>query len=59
MDDEDFEGTLVLEQLATIGTVEVFFDADDVGRAERLMRAAGVDAQTIARVTAKMRAGNG
>ena len=36
MDESDFEGTLVLEQLAAIGRVEEFFDAidaDDVARA--------------------------
>ena len=38
MDDTDFEGTLVLEQLAAIGKVEDFFDAvdsDDVQRPPR------------------------
>lgn len=29
MDESDFEGTLVLEQLAAIGKVEEFFDAID------------------------------
>ena len=29
MDDTDFEGTLVLEQLAAIGKVDDFFDAVD------------------------------
>ena len=40
MDERDFEGTLVLEQLAAIGRVEDFFDAidsDDVQRAASLM----------------------
>src|SRR5687768_1798789 len=35
MDEADFEGTFVLEELAAIGKVEDFFDAidaDDVGR---------------------------
>ena len=54
MDEGDFEGTLVLEQLATIGKVEEFFDAidsDDVQRATALMRRAGVDAPTMAIVS--------
>jgi hypothetical protein len=57
MDEGDFDGTLVLEQLATIGMVDDFFDAidsDDVGRAVSLMRRAGVGAPTIAVVVKKM-----
>jgi hypothetical protein len=57
MDDEDFEGTLVLEQLAAIGKVEEFFeaiDSDDVQRATTLMKRADVDADTIATVIRKM-----
>lgn len=62
MDEDDFEGTLVLEQLAAIGRVEDFFeaiDADDVGRAVSLMKKAGVDAPTIATVIRKMEAADG
>ncbi len=62
MDETDFEGTLVLEQLAEIGAVEDFFDAvdsDDVPRAAALMRRAGVDASTIATVIEKMEAADG
>jgi hypothetical protein len=62
MDDTDFEGTLVLEQLAAVDTVDKFFeaiDADDVRRAKELMRAAGVDAATIAIVVKKMEASDG
>ena len=62
MDETDFEGTLVLEQLAAIGKVEDFFDAidaDDVRRATRLMRRANVDAATIAIVIRKMGEGDG
>ena len=50
MDETDFEGTLVLEKLATRGLVEEFFeaiDADDFGRATSLMKKAGVDSETI------------
>ena len=62
MDSEDFEGTLVLEQLAAIGKVEEFFDAidsDDVQRATILMKTAGVDASTIATVVRKMEESDG
>jgi hypothetical protein len=62
MDESDFEGTEVLEQLAAIGRVEDFFDAidaDDVSRAVALMRRADVDAPTIAIVVKKMDAADG
>ena len=61
MDDTDFEGTLVLEQLAAIGKVEDFFDAidaDDVARATSLMKRARVDATTIAIVVRKIEEGD-
>ena len=61
MDDTDFEGTLVLEQLAAIGKVEDFFDAidsDDTQRATTLMKKANVDASTIATVIRKIEEGN-
>jgi hypothetical protein len=57
MDDTDFEGTVVLEQLAAIDKVDDFFeaiDADDVQRATALMREANVEAPTIAIVVRKM-----
>jgi len=62
MDDTDFEGTLVLEQLAGIGKVEDFFDAvdsDDLQRATALMKRAKVDAATIAIVLRKMEESDG
>ncbi len=62
MDETDFEGTLVLEQLAARGDVEDFFDAvdaDDVGRATALMKRAGVDPSTIAIVVKKMEDADG
>jgi hypothetical protein len=62
MDERDFEGTLVLEQLAAIGGVEDFFDAidsDDVGRATWLMKKAKIDAPTIAMVVRKVEEGDG
>lgn len=57
MDETDFEGTIVLEKLAEIGKVDAFFgavDSDDFGKAQRLMKKAGIDAQTIALVLKKM-----
>lgn len=62
MDEADFEGTLVLEQLAAIGKVEDFFDAldaDDVPRATALMKKAGLDRPTIATVVRKMEESDG
>jgi hypothetical protein len=62
MDDIDFEGTLVLEQLAAIDKVDEFFDAidsDDVPRATALMKRAGLDASTIATVVRKMEEADG
>ena len=62
MDESDFEGTLVLEQLAAIGEVEAFFDAidsDDAGRAASLMKKARIDAPTIAMVLRKIEDGDG
>lgn len=57
MDESDFEGTLVLEQLAAIDMVDEFFDAidaDDVARATLLMKRAKIDGATIATVVRKM-----
>jgi hypothetical protein len=62
MDESDFEGTLVLEQLAAIGKVEDFFDAvdsDDLERATALMKRANIDAPTIAVVLRKMEDSDG
>lgn len=62
MDEKDFEGTLVLEQLAEIGKLDEFFeaiDADDIQRATSLMKKANVDAPTIQIVVKKMRAADG
>jgi hypothetical protein len=61
MDETDFEGTLVLEQLAAIGSVEDFFDAidsDDVERATTLMKRANVEASAIATVIRKIEEGD-
>ena len=62
MNETDFEGTLVLEQLAAVGQVDAFFDAidsDDAQRAVRLMKRAGLDASTIAMVIRKMEQSDG
>ena len=62
MDEKDFEGTLVLEQLAAIERVEDFFDAidsDDVSRASSLMKKANLDAATIAMVVRKIEEADG
>lgn len=57
MNENDFEGTLVLEKLAQINRLDAFYDAidaDDFGRAKSLMKRAGLDAETIAMVLKKM-----
>ena len=57
MDERDFEGTLVLEQLARIDKVEEFMDAidsDDLDGAAALMREAGIEEDTISIVLRKM-----
>lgn len=62
MDDLDFEGTLVLEQIASIGKIDEFFaaiDADDFKAATDLMKRANVDLETITLVLQKMREASG
>ncbi|MEZ4870639.1 MAG: hypothetical protein R2827_00040 [Bdellovibrionales bacterium] len=62
MDDENFEGTLVLESLAEIDKVEEFLDAvdsDDFVRAKALMVLAEIDQDTISTVLKKMREADG
>ena len=62
MDEQDFEGTLVLEKLAGIGKVDDFYeaiDADNFNKAATLMRQARIDADTIALILKKMRAADG
>ena len=59
MNEDDFEGSLVLEQMALLGRVDDFYDAidsDDLVRAKTLMQLAGVDPASIAIVLQKMRA---
>ncbi|HUJ62499.1 MAG TPA: hypothetical protein VLX92_28555 [Kofleriaceae bacterium] len=62
MDESDFDGTVVLERLASIGRIDDFFDAidaDDVPRAVALMREAAIDPATIAIVVRKMEQADG
>ena len=57
MDENDFEGTLVLEKLAEIGKVDDFYeaiDSDDFAEAKRLMLLAGIENETIEIVINKM-----
>ncbi len=59
MDERDFEGTLVLEQLARIDKVDEFMaavDSEDLRKAATLMRSAGLDDHTIAIVLRKIEA---
>ncbi len=60
MDQEDFDGTVVLERLAESGSLDDFWDAvdaDEIDAAKALMSAAGVDHDTIGIVAKKMRDG--
>jgi len=62
MNENDFEGTLILEKLASGGKVEDFYDAvdlDDFERARSLMHLAGIEAVSIAAVLKKMSEANG
>jgi len=62
MDTDDFEGTLVLEQLAAIDRVDEFLeavDADDVSRAVALMKSAAIEPAVIATVVRKMEEADG
>ncbi len=62
MDEQDFEGTLVLERLAEVGKVDAFFeaiDSDDFAKASSLLKKAGIDSETIAITLKKMADANG
>ena len=62
MNEEDFEGTLVLEKLAEANKIDAFFeaiDADDFQKVKVLMVQAGLDAQTIRIVLKKMAESDG
>lgn len=58
MDEQDFEGTVVLEKMAEIGKIDAFFeaiDSDDFDKAKSLMKKANIDSETISMVLHKMR----
>jgi hypothetical protein len=58
MEESDFEGSAVLEQLAAVGEVDGFFeaiDSDDLVRVKALLRLARVDASEIEIVLRKIR----
>jgi hypothetical protein len=62
MNEEDFEGTLVLEKIAEIGETDTFFEAldgDNFKKAAALMKRAGIDNETIEIVLRKMKAADG
>lgn len=62
MNESDFEGTLVLEKMAEINKVDAFMeaiDSDDFGKAQSLMKKAGIDPKTIAMVLRKMHEASG
>lgn len=62
MDEQDFEGTLILEKLAEIGKLDSFFeaiDSDDFDRAKLLMKKAQLDSESIAMVLTKMKNADG
>lgn len=57
MDETIFEGTIVLERMNEIGKIDEFFeaiDSDNFHQAKRLMKAAGIDIETITIVLKKM-----
>lgn len=50
MGTSNFEGSLILEKLAEIGKVDEFYeaiDADDIEKVKRLLKIAGIDAESI------------
>jgi len=54
MDEHDFEGTLVLEKLASINKLDEFLEAvDDLDSARLLMKRAQIDCDTIAIVLSR------
>jgi hypothetical protein len=58
MEDEDFEGTLILERLAELGETDNFYEAvdnDDFGKASAIMKRAGIADEAI-QVVLKMMA---
>jgi hypothetical protein len=57
MNEGDFEGSIVLEKLARIDSVDSFMaavDSDDYEKAAELMKDANIDSDTIKTVLKKM-----
>lgn len=57
MNEDELEGSLILERLAEVGKVDAFFeaiDSDDFEKVRQLMRKAGIDSETIQMVIDKM-----
>ena len=57
VDENDFEGSVVLEKLASVDKLDEFWeaiDSDDFKTAASLMKRAGIDALTISIVLKKM-----
>ena len=62
MNEESFEGSIVLEKLSEIDKLDEFYeaiDADDFDLARSLMKLADVDMETIQIVLKKMRDADG
>jgi hypothetical protein len=62
MEENDFEGTLVLERLAEIDRLDAFWeaiDSDDFKKAASLMKRANIDSETIEIVLKKMAEADG
>jgi len=61
MNENDFEGTIVLEKLVEIGKIDAFIEAidlDDLVRVKSLMKKADLDSNTISIVVAKIESGS-
>lgn len=57
MDENDFEGTVVLEKLAEMNKLDDFLeaiDSDDFSKVQLLMKHANIDSETISMVLKKM-----
>ena len=57
MDENDLEGTALLEKLAEIGQIDAFYDAvdaDDFRKAAQIMRDAGINERTYQAILKQM-----
>lgn len=57
MDEEDFEGSHILERLASLNLVDEFFhaiDSDNFKEVENMLEHAGIDDDSIAKVLKQM-----